>query len=311
MCFSLGASVASALAGAYAGGAMVWFLRSKLGTEALGDGSAAYLDAEEAQAGATLGALAFLPVLIQVVDAFAHARHQGLPSLPPAAVGTLGYLVTSLQPSALAIATALLLEDGGVAQIGLFVLAAVVALHALLCLSVAAPLESWLHVEVRPLFLTASERWKICALVHKWFDSAIDPGGWFGGQARGLVYFAGLSLATVAFVFKCLDLIERPTTDCRSDAHWCETIGWSMLVGAGVMWAALMLAAAIASSTIAGHTASLWCLLSLSGTYVAGMLLLRGQDEALYYWHSVLFFGVWLVAFALVSACVGGGGKRA
>lgn len=300
MCFSLGASVASALAGAYGGGFVLWFLRSQLG-----DGGGAYLDAQEAQAGMILGALGFLPALVQFVDANAHARHLGLPcALPRAANATLGYLVVALQPAALAIATAQLLSDGGAPQIALYALAGVVVAHAILCLCVSAPLEEWLDVQVRKLFVFASsDRFPVCAVIHRWFASEVQPDSWFGGSARGLVYFVALSAATFAFVFRALDMVERPATDCKSDKQWCETVGMSMIIGAGVSWATLMAAAAVASTTIAGHTSSVWCLFSLAGFLAAGLVLLRDEDAELRWLLGGGFAGTWVVAFGLVSLC--------
>lgn len=281
------------------------FVRARIGSSTLADGTEAFLAPADASFVLTLPSLLFLCSFTQFVDLNAHRTDLGWQQLltKPELNGVLSYVVVACMPAALCLSTAMSLQrDGGVAIL-LYGTAIATVLHLVGSLALDAPLSAWATVEVVPARFRGERIW---AVVHGGFGVRDDQDGLrlFGGGARATVFFIGLFLGTCGHLYLSLDYLWRPRTDCESDLRWCETIGWSTGVGMIVSWLALLVAALIAAyGNIANHTVSLWTRFALFGNLAHGLILLRDQLVGVYLLYLALGFGIWFSLYAL-TACI-------
>lgn len=290
---------------------VIWsfvFTRSRVGTTTLEDGTEAFLAPIDAAFLTVLSSVLLICVLIQFCDMNLHRVDLGWPPLlvpRPEVVGILGYSLTASIPLVLCLSTAAALEwDGGISWL-LIITAIIVVLHQVGSMSFDYPVNGWANASVvNTKFMNRPIR----AIVYSSFGTRDDIEGvrFFSGSSRAFVFFVTLFIGTVVYLFRSLDYLWRPRSDCESDSEWCQTIGYATGGGMIACWAALGVAAWIASSgSVTNHLVSLWSRAAIVlGGLVHGLILLRHQSLGLIGLYLGIGFAIWFVLYAVTSALV-------
>jgi len=284
MCFSLGASLSAFLAALTATGWTFGVVLDRLAN----DGG---FERADAQVSVLLLSFCLLVALVQLVDAIAHINNRaGHCVVPKEVVAVAGYVLIFCQPLALAVIAAMVAPMGWSIPAAL---AALVALHVVLCLSLDAPLSAWLYVDVVHI---TDEPVGICAVVYGFFTPSkgyANNDAFYGSTARYYAYFATLASSALLLA---LSLIAR-LNDSDNDYARRNLVAWLAFVG--VSFVGLLVAGGLAQ--VPGHGGSVWCLVSNGATIVACAILqsVLGLDVAALFAAGVVV--LWASVFALAQ----------
>lgn len=284
MCFSLGASLSAFFAALVATGWTYGVILDKY----VQDAAFARADAESS---VLLIGFALTVAFVQLVDAMAHTNEIAKRCVfPKYVVGTVGYVFIALQPAALAVVAAIIASTLYVRVLAIL-LALVGLSHVILCLSLDAPLSSWLRVDVEHV---TNAPFKICAVIYGFFAPAKDYANnatVYGSYARFVMYFTTLPLATLLLALALIERLNEDTGSGEGNAFRDRAAyAWASFVAVSAI--GLMVTMAMAQTE--GHVGSVWCLVSNVATVFACAIL----QAAVSVEAAAVFAGVIVMAWA-------------